>query len=65
MSVNAISQASGADLLSLYSQSAGQNPAPTAASASTSALKTAIAEAKMSEEALLGGDSGSQLNVFG
>ena len=64
MSVNAISQANGADLLNLYSQSVGQG-ASTAVSASVAAVKTAIEEAKMSEAALLGGsDSGSQLNVF-
>jgi hypothetical protein len=64
MPINAISQASGADLLSLYSQSVGEGGAPVAVAASTAALKSAIAEAKMSESALVGGDTGSQLNVY-
>jgi hypothetical protein len=64
MSVSAISQANGADLLSLLNQSTGQAPAGTA---SVDVLKKAIAQAQLSESQIIGGntpDSGSQLNVF-
>lgn len=67
MSVNGINQANGADLLQLYAQSTGGSAA-VAMSASMKALKTAIAEAQISEAAILGGDSGSStgnnLNLF-
>jgi hypothetical protein len=62
MSVNAISQANGADLLNLYSQSVGQGAADLTSSASAAALKVAVAEAKMSEAALAG--SANQLDVY-
>jgi hypothetical protein len=68
MSANAISQAAGADLLNLYGKNVGQAAATTAVDASAAALKTAIAEAKMSEADLVGGngsDSGNLLNVYG
>jgi len=66
MSVNAISQASGADLLNLYSQSVGQGGATTPVDATAALLKTALAEAQMSEAELLGGSVvGSQLDVYG
>jgi hypothetical protein len=64
MSVSAISQANGADLLSLLNQSTGQAPAVTA---SVDVLKKAIAQAQLSESQIIAGntpDSGSQLNVF-
>jgi hypothetical protein len=67
MSVSAISQASGADLLNLLSQSTGQAPAGTAVTTSVDVLKKAIAQAQLSESQIIGGnspDSGSQLNVF-
>jgi hypothetical protein len=64
MSVNAISQANGADLLNLLQQSQGQPT--TAVSASTDVLKKAIAEAQLSESEVLGGASpdASLLNVY-
>jgi hypothetical protein len=64
MPVNAITQATGADLLNLYSQSVGQG----ATEPSVAALKTAIAEAQLSEESVLGsggGQTGTQINVYG
>jgi len=67
MSLSAISQANGADLLNLLNQSTGQIPAGTAVTASVNVLKKAIAQAQLSESEILGGatpDSGSQLNVF-
>ena len=67
MSLSAISQANGADLLNLLNQSTGQIPAGAAVTASVNVLKKAIAQAQLSESEILGGatpDSGSQLNVF-
>jgi putative AlgH/UPF0301 family transcriptional regulator len=67
MSVSAISQANGADLLSLLDQSTGHVPAGTAVTASVDVLKKAIAQAQLSESQILAGntpDSGGQLNVF-
>jgi hypothetical protein len=67
MSINAISQANGADLLNLYSQSVGQSATPAAEAASVKALKAAITQAKLSESEILGGGngaSGSQINLF-
>ncbi|HKT48204.1 MAG TPA: hypothetical protein VJP87_11830 [Candidatus Acidoferrales bacterium] len=71
MTLSSISQANGADLLSLYSQSTGQSNAPVAAAAAEKALKTALAEAQISASEILGASeggnnsSGSQLNVYG
>ena len=64
MSVNAISQANGADLLNLLQQSQGQPT--TAVSASTDVLKKALAEAQLSASEVLGGGSpdASLLNVY-
>jgi hypothetical protein len=67
MSVSGISQASGAGVLALYAQSTG-NGGTNAASASANQLKTAIAEAQMSEAALVsssGSNTRTQLNVYG
>lgn len=67
MSVSAISQANGADLLSLLNQSTGRAPAGTAVTASVDVLKKAIAQAQLSESQIIAGntpDSGSNLNVF-
>jgi hypothetical protein len=66
ISVNGISQANGADLLSLYSQSVGQGVADLVSSASAAALNLAIAEVKLNEALLAGGgnDTGNQLNVY-
>jgi len=66
MSLSAITQANGADLLNLYTQSTGQTPANTAVSASEQVLRKALAEAQLSASEILGGDSGdaSQINVF-
>jgi len=65
MSVNPLSQANGADLLSLLSESQGQGP--TAVTASTDVLKKAIAVAQVSEQELVSeiDNIGTQLNVFG
>jgi hypothetical protein len=67
MSVSGISQAAGADLLNLYSQSLGQGAAELVSNASAAELKVAISEAKLNEALLAGGggnDSGKQLNVY-
>ena len=66
MSVTAISQASGADLLNLYSQATGQSAPGTAVTASVDVLKKAITQAQLSESQILGGssDSGSQVNLY-
>ena len=68
MPVGAISQANGADLMALVSQSSGQT-APAQATATVDAIKEAVAMAQLSIEELIGGtsapsDTGSQLNVF-
>jgi hypothetical protein len=68
MPVGAISQANGADLLALASQSAGQT-APAQATATVNAIEEAVAMAQLSIEELIGGtsaprDTGTQLNVF-
>lgn len=64
MSVSALSQANGADLLSLLSDSQGQGP--TAVTASTAVLKKAIAVAQVSEQELVSevDNIGNQLNVY-
>ena len=69
MNINAISQASGADVLSLYGQNSGGGPAPTTTAASAAVLHTAIAEAQMSEAQLVAqldplSSTGTQLNVY-
>ena len=67
MSVSAISQANGADLLNLLNQSTGQAPAGAAFAASVEVLKKAITQAQSSESQIVAGgspDAGSQLNVF-
>jgi len=69
MSIQGISQASGADLLSLYGQGTGSGAAASTNSASAAVLQTAIAMAQMSEAQLVGQPSagsttGSQLNVY-
>jgi hypothetical protein len=65
MSTSALSQANGADLLNLLSQSRGQAPA-TPVDASTQVLKKALAQAQLSAfEVLAGGtpETGTLLNV--
>jgi hypothetical protein len=65
MSVNALSLASGVDLLDLYSQSAGQAAPATPATATAAVLKHAIAQAQLSEAELISStDSAGQLNVY-
>jgi hypothetical protein len=66
MSLSAITQANGADLLNLYAQSTGQAPTNTAVSASEQALQEALAVARLSASEILSGDSAEagQLNVF-
>ena len=68
MSINGISQASGADVLALYGQGAGGAAANTS-NASAAMLKTAIALAQNSEAQLVAQSSaaevtGTQLNVY-
>ncbi len=69
MSVDAISQASGADLLNLFAQSNG-SPAATTSRAAQFAVQKAIEIAKISESQIVGQvDSihtqvGTNLNVF-
>ena len=68
MNINAISQASGADVLSLYGQNAGGGPA-VGATASAAVLKTAVAVAQISEAQLVAqldplSSTGTQLNVY-
>jgi len=65
MSVNAINQANGADLLNLYSQATGQVPA-NAVTATTDVLKKALVEAQLSASEVLAGsppETGTLLNV--
>jgi hypothetical protein len=57
MSVSAISQANGADLLSLLNQSTGQASAGTAVTASVDVLKKAIAQAQLSESQIIAGNT--------
>jgi hypothetical protein len=67
MSVNAISQANGADLLNLLNQSTGQAPTSPAFAASVEVLKKAITQAQSNESQIFAGgspDSGGQLNVL-
>ena len=69
MSINGISQASGADVLSLYSQGTGGRAAASTRNASAAELQTAIALAQMSESQLVGqtdagSTTGTQLNVY-
>ena len=68
MSVNALSQANGADLLQRFSESTGKAPANPAQDATPAALKTAVAVTKLNEASAAGsGDSGSNgslLNVL-
>jgi hypothetical protein len=61
-----ISQANGADLLNLYSQSVGQGAVASAVTASVNVLKTAIAQAKLSASEIIAGnsDSGNQINLY-
>jgi hypothetical protein len=67
MSVNAISQANGADLLNLLNQSTGQARTSPAFAASVEVLKKAITQAQSNESQIFAGgipDSGGQLNVL-
>ena len=61
-----ISQANGADLLNLYSQSVGQGAVASAVTASVNVLKTAIAQAKLCASEIIAGnsDSGNQINLY-
>ena len=69
MSVDAIGQASGADLLSLFAQSTG-SPAATTSRAAQFAVQKAIELAKISESQIVGqvdsldAQVGTNLNVF-
>ena len=69
MGVDAISQASGADLLNLFAQSTG-SPAATTSRAAQFALQQAIELAKISESQIVGQvdnldtQVGTNLNVF-
>jgi hypothetical protein len=67
MAVNGISQANGADLLQRLVDQGGRAPAGSAQNTAAS-LKTAKAEAQLSEAAVLGGGSpdtsGTLLNTY-
>ncbi len=67
MAVNGISQANGADLLQRLVDQGGQAPAASAQNTAAS-LKTAKAEAQLSEASVLGGGSadtsGTLLNTY-
>ena len=66
MSINALTQATGADLLNILAQEQGAAPA-TAVSASVNILKKALAEAQLSAAEVLDGgtgDTGSLVNLF-
>lgn len=71
MPVDAISPASGADLLAALAQSTGQSNQPPPASATIAALKLALDEAKINLAALIGDgatsvapETGNQINVL-
>jgi hypothetical protein len=66
MSISALSQANGADLLNLYQQSTGQTQAGSQVTASTDVLKKALAQANLSASEVIGGnsDSGNQINLY-
>ena len=65
MSINALSAASGADLLQRFQQP--DTPVATPSTAVAKVLKTALSEAQLSESSLVGGGppdtSGALLNV--
>lgn len=66
MSVNALAQANGADVLNIFNQEQGA-AAPQAVTASVNVLKKALAEAQLSAAEVMGGGSpetGSILNLF-
>jgi hypothetical protein len=67
MAVNGISRANGADLLQKFLEQSGKAPAAAAQNTAAS-LKTAKAEAQLSEAAVLGGGSpdtsGTLLNTY-
>ena len=67
MAVNGITQANGADLLQKFLEQSGQAPAAQAQNTAAS-LKTAKAEAQLSEASVLGGGSsdtsGTLLNTY-
>lgn len=66
MSVNALTSANGADLLQRLMQPAQQPAQAQGATSSAAVLKTAVAEAQLSESSLVASqDSGSLLNVYG
>ena len=67
MAVNGVSQANGADLLQKFLEQSGKAPAAAAQNTAAS-LKTAKAEAQLSEAAVIGGGSpdtsGTLLNTY-
>jgi hypothetical protein len=69
MAVNAISQANGADALEKLQQKAGQSQSTTPSQNTVATLKTAAAEAQLSEASIVGGgqpdNSGNLLNTYG
>ena len=69
MSVNSITQANGADLLNLYSESVGQGGTAMATDVTANALKKALAEAQLSASEILNGGTGNgsaggQVNLY-
>ena len=64
MSIPSIDAANGAQLLSLLAPSTGQAQSTTPEDAVIKAMKTAIAEAQISESEILGSGSGNLLSVY-
>lgn len=69
MAITALTQASGADLLDKYQQTTGQASPAQKPQAAAQVLKTAVAEAQLSEASLVSGGgadtSGALLNTYG
>jgi len=68
MSVTALAQANGADLLQMYQRASGQSAATGTPQSTSKMLKEAVQEAKMSEASVSdGGDplsTGTLLNTY-
>ena len=68
MAIHGISRANGADLLQTFLESSGQAPAAAAPQNTAASLKTAVAEAKLSEASVVAGGApdatGTLLNTY-
>ena len=69
MAANAISQANGADLLQKFLEASGQTPPAASPQNTQASLKTAVAEAQLSEASVINGGApdttGTLLNTYG